>query len=238
MYKVVFTHKKCSILDGYVKIDNRKSDLDHRLYSEIAGYDVLMKMFNDAENAKSADTTGKTNPEFPPIWIQTNHYRRVFDIDCCNRTYIAQPMIFPCTIAQQYGAMHYIEDLKTMCNAIRALYPTMINFAEQVLNQNIFIPYNMVTCQYGQFRDYAQFLISVLKKVAEYMGNPTFEQMKDIISKREQPNVEGRNNDISYQSRIYSFLSERVSTIYWLAIAKQMPVYPAKVNLLEEGQKI
>ena len=238
MYKVVFTHKKCSIPDGYVKIDNRKSDLDHRLYSEVAGYDVLMKMFNDAENAKSADTTGKTNPEFPPIWIQTNHYRRIFDIDCCNRTYIAQPMIFPCTVAQQYAAMHYIEDLKTMCNAIRELYPSMINFAEQVLNQKIFIPYNMVTCQYGQFRDYAQFLISVLKKTHELSGNHNYDETLEIMKRKEPLTVEGRNNDPKYQTRWLSFVSERLSTIYWRFISQQMPIFPAKINLLEEGQKI
>jgi hypothetical protein len=61
------------------------------------------------------------------------------------------------------------------------------------------------------------------------MGNPTFEQMKEIISKREIPKNDGRNNDVAYQARVYSFLSERLSSIYWLAAAKQMPIYPAAI---------
>jgi hypothetical protein len=77
--------------------------------------------------------------------------------------------------------------------------------------------------------DWTQFVMTVLKKVSEYLGNPDYDKMKEIISKREIPTVEGRNNDIDYQCRVYSFLSERLSTIYWLTAAKQMPVFPAAI---------
>jgi hypothetical protein len=116
-----------------------------------------------------------------------------------------------------------------MSNAIKECYPNMVQPAEMVLNGNIFLPYNIVNCQFGQFMDWATFVITVLKKVDEYLNHPTFETMKEIVSKREIPKVEGRNNDIDYQCRVYSFLSERLSTIYWLTCARQIPVYPAAI---------
>lgn len=229
MDRFIFSHKDITCPDGYEVVDNRKSDLDHRMYSEIAGLDFLTKKYKEEENKKVADSTGKTNTKFPPDWVQTNHYRRRMDIDACNRTYVAQPLILSTSVAQHYAACHFIQDLELMGKAIKELYPQMIQPAEQVLNGNILIPYNIVNCQYNQFLDWATFIITVLKKVAEYMGNPTFEQMKEIISTREQPKVEGRNNDVAYQSRIYGFLSERASSIYWLTAAKKMPIFPATI---------
>ena len=238
--KFIFSHRDVTeVPEGYELIDNRENkELDHRLYSEVAGIDLLVKKFKEAEKQKAEDKTGKTNADFPPLWIQLNHYRRIMDPDCCNRTYVSQPIVLNCSVAQNYAACHFLSDLHMMCKAIGECYPSMVQVSEQVLNGNIIVPYNIVNCQFNQFCDWAQFLITVLKKVAEYMGNPTFEQMKEIISKREIPSNDGRNNDIAYQSRLYSFLSERASSIYWLACAKQIPVYPAKINLLEEGQKI
>ena len=228
--KFIFTHKDTEVPEGYTLIDTRENkELDHRLYSEVSGLDLLLKKFKQTEQEKAADRTGNTHQDFPPIWVQTNHYRRRMDIDCCKRTYVSQPIVLQGSVAQNYASCHFIEDLQTMCKAIGECYPSMVQISEQVLNGNILIPYNIVNCQYGQFCDWAQFLITVLKKVADYMGNPTFEQMKEIISKREQPKNEGRNNDVAYQSRVYSFLSERASSCYWLAVAKQIPIYPAKI---------
>ncbi len=237
--KFIFSHIDTEVPEGYTLIDNRENkELDHRLYSEVAGIDLLLKKFKETEKQKAADKTGNTHQDFPPTWVQTNHYRRRMDTDCCNRTYVAQPFVLPCSVAQHYATCHFMDDLQLMCKAIGETYPSMNQISEQALNGNIFLPYNIVNCQYGQFMDWATFVITVLKKVADYMGNPTFDEMKEIISKREQPKSDGRNNDIAYQARIYSFLSERLSTIYWLAISKQIPVYPAKINLLQEGQKI
>ena len=226
MHKYILTHKDMEPVDGFEIIDNRDNkELDHRIWSELAGmqkvYDLVMKnKYEDSE------------------FISLNHYRRIIDPDCVNRTYIAQPIILQSSIAQHYAACHFIEDLQLMGNAIKECYPNMVQASEQIINGNIFIPYNIVNCTCGQFCDWYKFVFTILKKVFEYIGNPTFEQMKEIISKREQPNLEYRNNNITYQSRVSAFLSERISTIYWLTAAKKIPIFPAKVNLLEEGQKI
>lgn len=225
--KFIFSHKDITCPAGYETVDNRNSVLDHRLWSEWAGIDSVCRKFDTVNSEKTADKTGNTHPEFPPVWVQTNHYRRTIDPDCYGRTYVAQPVMLNCSVAQQYAACHFVEDLVNMGNAIKELYPHMVQVSEQVLNGNVFIPYNIVNCQYGQFRDWTEFVFKILNKVAEYMGNPDYEKMKEIISKREIPQAEKRNNDVAYQCRLYSFLSERLSTIYWIAASKRMPVFPA-----------
>ena len=236
--KFIFTHTDCTCPEGWEVIDNRNSVLDHRMWSEIAGLKTVYDRYMQIEEEKKKDVKGEKLAPFPPDFVCTAHYRRIMDPNCSNRTYVAQPMVLQTTLAQQYAACHFIEDLQLMGKAIKECYPSIVQFAEQVLNGNIFIPYNIVNCQYKQFLDWVNFVITILNKVDEYLGHPNFDQMKEIISKRKQPMIEGRNNDISYQSRLYSFGSERLSTIYWLAISRQIPVFPAEVKLLEEGQKI
>lgn len=228
--KFIFSHKDIEVPEGYTLIDNRENnELDHRLYSEIAGIDLLAKKLAEAEKAKESDTTGNTNPDFPPVWITTAHYRRTPDPDCCNRTYVAQPIILQTSLAQHYAACHFIEDLELMGKAIKECYPNMVQTAEQILNGNILIPYNIFNMQYGQFKDYSKFVIDILKKTHELAGNHNYEDTLEIMKRREPPKVEGRNNDPVYQTRWLSFLSERVSTIYFLTAARQMPIYPMKI---------
>ena len=234
--KIILSHKDIEVPDGYTLIDNRENkELDHRLYSEVAGIDLLFKKFKEAEKQKSEDKTGKTNAAFPPIWVQTNHYRRTMDKDCCNRTYVSQPIVLNCSVAQNYAACHFIEDLEIMGKAIKTCYPNMVQVAEQVINGNILIPYNIVNLQYGQFCDWAQYLITVLKKAHELAGNHNYDDTVEIMKRREIPKFEGRNNDPVYQARWLSFLSERISTIYFMAAAQKMPVFPAAIIKSDEA---
>lgn len=234
MHKYILTHKEMEPVDGFEIIDNRESDLDHRLWSEIAG----MKILYDRIKKQEDDTRNGNKVEDIPEWISLNHYRRMLDKDCNNRVYVAQPIILPCSVAQQYASTHFIEDLQLIGKAIKECYPNMVQASEQVLNGNIFIPYNIGIMPVKQFMDWMTFILTILKKVDEYLGQPNFDKMKEIISKRGQPKVDGRNYDIAYQARIYSFEAERLSTIYWLYVSRQIPVYTARVILLEEGQKI
>lgn len=232
--KFIFTHVDIEPVDGYTVVNNADNkELDHRMYSEIAGIDLVVKKFVEDGKAKAADSTGKTNPEFPPTWVQTNHYRRRMGIDACNRTYVSQPIVLPTTVAAHYASCHFIQDLELMGKAIKELYPQMVQPAEQVLNGRILVPYNIINCQYNQFIDWAQFVLSILKKTHELAGNHNYEDTLEIMKRREQPKVEGRNNDPIYQTRWLSFLSERVSSIYWLTAAKKMPVFPSVITKTE-----
>ena len=229
----VFTHKDITCPVGYEIIDNRNSELDHRIWSELSGFKIVY----DRVVALSEDTT--TAQDVNDMWLYLNQYRRRFPVDCYRRTYIPQPMMFQCTLAQQYDYYHSIDDLQLCGRALKEIYPHLADKFEQVLNQNIFVPYIIGVMTGAQFRDYFDFLYKVLSRTLELAGCRTYEEIEKRVKEGNYSRQnEGRNNDPAYQCRIVSFLAERLATLYWRHISTQMPVFPAEINLLEEGMKI
>ena len=221
MIKVTFTHKPIET-DGLV-IDNTKSPLDHRLYSEIAGFKILFDMIEKGE--------------IKDEWISLNHYRRAIDPDCTGRIYIPEPMILKNTVGQQYDMYHNIDDLILCGQAMKETHPHLVPWFETVINGNMFIPYNMGVMPVNQFKDYFTFLYTVLTKTMEKLNIKTYEEMIERV--KNNAKYRGHADDrVEYQSRVPSFLAERLSTLYWIFCSKQCPVFPAKVLLLEKDQKI
>lgn len=221
MIKVTFTHKPIET-DGLV-IDNTKSPLDHRLYSEIAGFKILFDMIEKGE--------------IKDEWISLNHYRRAMDPDCTGRIYIPEPMILKNTVGQQYDMYHNIDDLILCGQAMKETHPHMVPWFENVINGNMFIPYNMGVMPVNQFKDYFTFLYTVLTKTMEKLNIKTYEEMTERV--KSNAKYRGHVDDrVEYQSRVPSFLAERLSTLYWIYCSKQCPIFPAKVLLLEKDQKI
>lgn len=233
MLKFVFHHKPVEKKeDGVIYIDNSQSEYDHREFSEIAGYKILANMLNE----KLEDGSSKYNDN---LWISLNHYRREFDKDAIDRTYIPQPMILPTTVAAHYSIYHNIDDLHLCGQAVKEEFPHLVQPLEQVWNSNMFIPYNMAILTVSQFRDYSNFLFKVLENLHKKIGTSTYEGRLDYIKRYpEKYTGEYKNNDPVYAARIESFCAERLSTFYWIYVSKQIPVFPCKVNLLEENQKI
>ena len=233
MIKVIFHHKKIKNKEpDVIYIDNTKSTYDHRMFSEIAGFKILLDMVNE----KNEDGSAKYGDN---DWISLNHYRREFDKDSIDRTYIPQPMILPTTVAAHYAIYHSIEDLQLCGQAVKEEFPHLVQPLEQVLNGNIFIPYNMAILTVSQFKDYSNFLFKVLENLHKKIGTSTYEDRLNYIKRYpEKYTGEHKNNDPVYAARIESFCAERLSTFYWIYVSKQIPVFPCKVNLLEEGQKI
>lgn len=233
MYRFVFHHKECPPVEGYTLIDNSKcTEYDHRIWSELAGYKVLLDMLNTekAENdmLKYADSD----------WISLNHYRRLLDPDYCNRTTVAQPMVFNCSLAQNYATCHSIEDLKLAGESLKEEYPHLAPIFNQVINGNIFIPYTIGIMTVGQFRDYAGYLFKVLDNVHKKIGTSDYEGRLDYIKRHPELYTGKQDDRPEYQARIEAFLAERLSTVYWLFIGQHTPVFPARVMLLEKDQKI
>jgi len=221
MIKVTFTHKPIET-DGLV-IDNTKSPLDHRLYSEIAGFKILFDMIEKGE--------------IKDEWISLNHYRRMMDPDCTGRIYIPEPMLLKNSVGQQYDMYHNIDDLILCGQAMKETYPHMVQWFETIINGHMFIPYNMGVMPVNQFKDYFVFLYTVLTKTMEMMNIKTYEEMIEHV--KNNTKYKGHVDDrVEYQSRIPSFLAERLSTLYWIYCSKQCPIFPAKVILLEKDQKI
>lgn len=224
MIKVIFHHKKIKNKEpGVIYIDNTKSSYNHRMFSEIAGYKILLEMLNE----KNEDGSAKYGDN---EWVSLNHYRREFEKDAMDRTYIPQPMQLPCSVAAHYAAYHNIEDLKLCGQALKEEFPHLVQHFEQVLNGNIFVPYNMAILTVAQFRDYCNFIFKVLDNLHKKIGTETYEDRLDYIKRYpEKYTGENKNNDPVYQARIESFIGERLSCVYWLVVAKQMPIYPAEL---------
>ena len=236
MIKFIFTHNDKKVPEGYTVINNADSTLDHRIFSEIAGFQILFDTIMSQQKEKAEKKLPKVDLE-DDTWISLNHYRRTLDSDYFNRTTIAQPVVLQCPLFAQYAQCHNIEDLKLCGEAVKATYPHMVQPFEQVMNGNIFIPYNMGIMTVGQFKDYFTFLKNILVKTLELMGVKDYDDMKKRVE-GDKAYTGKANDDPNYQMRIPSFLAERISTVYWLFASKQMPVFPCKVNLLEKGQTI
>lgn len=233
-WKIIFTHKATTPVEDFDIIDNTTSELDHRLWSEIAGFKIIFDKLNQYSEEVKNGVRDPVNR-----WLYLNHYRRRFDDDCYQRIYVPQPMFFQCSLAQQYDYYHNIEDLKLCGQALKEMYPTLTGSFEQTLNGNMLIPYIIGIMPEGQFMDYFNFLHTVLSRTLELMGCKTYEDvMKRVTEGDYVRENKGRNNDPKYQARILSFLAERLATMYWKNVSLQAPVFPAKINLLEEGQTI
>ena len=218
MHNYILTHKDMEPVNGFEIIDNRENkELDHRIWSELAGmqliYDIVIKnKYEDSE------------------FISLSHYRRRIDPDCVNRFYVPEPMVLPTTVAAQYAVYHNIEDLKLCGQAVKDEFPHLVQPFEQVLNGNIFIPYNMAILTVSQFKDYWNFLFKVLDNLHKKIGTETYEDRLDYIKRYpEKYTGKDKNNDPVYAARIESFCAERLSTFYWIYVSKQMPIFPAKI---------
>ena len=193
------------------------------MFSEIAGYKILLDMLNE----KNEDGSAKYGDN---EWISLNHYRREFEKDAVDRTYVPQPLQLSYSVATQYAVYHNIEDLKLCGQAVKEEFPNLIQAFEQIMNGNIFIPYNMCITTVSQFRDYSNFLFKVLDNLHKKIGTETYEDRLDYIKRYpEKYTGENKNNDPVYQARIESFCSERLSSFYWLYVSRQIPVFPAKI---------
>ena len=233
MKRYIFTHKDIDPVEGYEIIDNRKSVLDHRIWSELAGYKTLFdRLVNEKDdNGMQLYADGD--------WISLNHYRRHFDEDLCDRTCIAAPMSFNCTLGQHYQQYHNGQDVNLCVEAIKEEFPSTLQNFINTMNGNILIPYNMCICTVSQFRDYFTYLYKILENVNKKIGTTTYKQRLNYVNRHpELYTGEGKNNEPAYQMRIEAFLGERISTAYWLLVSKKASVFPCKVNLLEEGMKV
>lgn len=225
MKKFILTHKDIKPIEGFEIIDNREnSELDHRIWSEIAGLQILYNKLTTEKGEN--DMLLYDENEF----ISLNHYRRMIDPDCVNRFYIPQPIVFNGSLAEQYAECHNIEDLKLCGKSLKEEFPHLAPVFEKTMNDRMFIPYIICVLTVGQFKDYFNFLYKVLTNFNKKLGTNTYEERLDYI--RRHPELytgENKNSEPEYQARIESFLAERLATAYFNVCSQRTLVFPCKI---------
>lgn len=121
---------------------------------------------------------------------------------------ISKPRVYPYSLAINYSACQVSEDLMTLCDVVKDLYPNYEKDINEVLFANNKLShYNMVIFRWKDFDNYCTWLFEIL-----------FECKKRI-------NIE---NYSVVQGRIWGYMSERLLPV-WIhhqgLKAKKMPVY-------------
>jgi hypothetical protein len=230
MRNYILTHKDIEPIEGYEIIDNRDNEqLDHRIWSELSGMQILYNRFIAEKN--DIDMPLYSDSEY----ISLNHYRRRIDPDCINRFYVPQPIVFNSTLAQQYAACHNIDDLLLCGKALKEEFPQLVQPFEGTMNNRIFVPYIIGVMTIGQFKDYFNFLYKTLMNFHNKLGTQTYEDRIDYIKRYpDKYTGEGKDNKVEYQARIESFLAERLATTYFGLCSQKTQVFPAAI-IKDEG---
>ena len=167
------------------------SDYDSRVFGEITFWDYIYKTIRDYDWACLCAYRRKI---YPRIGIQ-----------------VAHPIKLPCSVLQHLT--YYHSSILT-----DALTKTLQREELEILESNIFVPFNIFSVPRHVIGDWLEFVIPRVTKTMQILGCPqdidgvkNWVKQTDLISP-----VEGKNLSIDYQSRIGAFLSERINTIFWL----------------------
>lgn len=115
------------------------------------------------------------------------------------------PSYIPHNVATNYILSHIPEDFFLLCRIILKLYPEY----EHTLRRHYFcsnkwIAYNMMFCKKELFDKYAEWMFTILAEVEKY----------------------GKRCDYSYQKRIYGFMGEILTPLFFLHNCKKIKYKP------------
>jgi hypothetical protein len=132
-----------------------------------------------------------------PKYIGFCHYRRYFsfldnipDMDEIFSEYdavCAKPKVMKASVKYQYSTCHNIEDLYIIGGIIAEKYPEQANMWKNFINGNILIPYNMFIMKREDFKEYIDFVFSILDEYLKIVGtdiNKRIENNKDKYLKK------------------------------------------------------
>ncbi len=118
---------------------------------------------------------------------------------------LGRPSYLPHDVATNYIMSHVPEDFYLLCRIILKLYPEY----EQTLRKHYFcsnkwMAYNMMFCRKELFDKYAEWMFSILAEVEKYR----------------------RPCDYSYQKRIYGFMGEILTPLFFLHNCRKIKYQP------------
>ena len=180
-----------------------------------------------------------------PKYIGFCHYRRYFSFldDVPNMDEIfsnydaicSKPKVFNNSIKSQYLSCHNIEDLYIIGGIIAEKYPEQANMWKNFINGNILIPYNMFIMKREDFKEYIDFIFSILDEYLKIVGTDINKRIYDNYEKyikRFYP-----NDSVEYQYRIGGYIAERLTNLFMMHKFKKIKTYPVIVTEDKYNQK-
>ena len=164
-------------------------------------------------------------------WACLHHYRRQL-MQPCYVLSTAQPMPMPNGVLGQLAYCHTIQYVDFMRYAL-----TQEDF-KTLAEAKTFSPYNLFCAPKNVIERWVADMDFMYNKFIDFCGGDIEKFLRrdpDLLKERH-----GKNCDPKYQiDRSFSFILERLNTLFWLKQQKAgNRVYPLKVRLIEEGQMI
>lgn len=166
----------------------------------------------------------------PGDWACLHHYRRQL-LQPCYVVSTAAP------IPMQHGVLNQLVHFHTIQWVDFLRYALTNEDFKLLLEAKMFYPYNLFCAPKNVIERWVSDMEYMYKKFIDFCGGDIGKFLSrdpDIL--RPRP---GKNCDPRYQARSFSFILERLNTLFWLKQKKGgNKVYPLKVRLIEEGQEI
>ena len=180
-----------------------------------------------------------------PKYVGFCHYRRYFSFlddipnlddmfSECN-VIVAMPITFNQSIKEQYSMFHNIEDLYIIGGILADKYPSYCNTWHNFINSNVLIPYNMFIMKREDFKEYINFIFSILDEYLKIVGTDINKRIYDNYEKYVKDFYP--NNTVEYQYRIGGYLSERITNLFMMYKFKKLKTCPVIVTEDKYNQK-
>lgn len=197
--------------------------LDSKLYGELA---IWYYLYNNT-------------PDFDVISL--NHYRRRMDAvypHAENTVTLPQPLTLAVPMFEQFSRLHG-------CVFANALKDALSDQDKEIfMKSKVFFPYNMFCADKKILGAWLAYTTTIIDKMSKTLGITDRKSCEDFLNSDKcdclKP-VEGRNNTVDYQSRIFGFATERLNSLFWYKFVLNnngYQVFYNNVELLEQNQHI
>ena len=197
-----------------------KSEYDSRLFGELG----IWKWLYENENAD---------------WYCLHHYRRFFE-EYHEHVCLPNPIMLNCSLLQQLAICHSPK----ICEWLQqALDKNDFNYLNQT---NKFYPYNIMQLPKELLAEWLKFVEPIISKLTEIIGITDYDKMIEFVKNDTSftsnvlPNgqiIEAKNCEPTYQCRIYAFILERLTTLFFAKL-QGVQIWHCDIHLLEPAQKI
>ena len=211
-YKILCDRK--SQLKNNYNLEIIETNINNELYPKNRGYSEGSKIYPIWKLYKEGNITSK--------YVGLFHYRRVFpfknDIPDLDEIFLKYDVIVKerythkTTTYQQFADCHYVSFLDECVDIIKEKYPEYYEDSRKFLNKTWANYCNIFIAKKEDFIKWGDFVFGVLLELDKKYNLKTDDDIKKLIIKRAGKHPK---NTYDYQSRLESFLMERIGNMFY-----------------------